>query len=77
MVDGLLSWYSYSISLQIEYRRNLDNLTVNAEGRPFQMLVFRGSPKSSRKLSSVIDEMRRSDEEIPTNRPLRQFPKVI
>ncbi|KAI3458400.1 hypothetical protein Pfo_015063 [Paulownia fortunei] len=60
---------------KIEYRRSLENLTLDAEGRPFQMLVFRGSPKSSRKLSRLIDEMRRSDEEIPSYKPLRRFPK--
>ncbi|GFP89405.1 cell division cycle 20.5 cofactor of apc complex [Phtheirospermum japonicum] len=57
--------------------RKLENLTLDAEGRPFQMLVFRGSPKSSRKPSHLIDEMRRSDEAIPITKPplLRRFPK--
>ncbi|KAL3622024.1 hypothetical protein CASFOL_034220 [Castilleja foliolosa] len=57
--------------------QKLENLTLDAEGRPFQMLVFRGSPKSSRKSSHLIDEMRRSDEAILTIKPplLRRFPK--
>ncbi|XP_041993254.1 cell division cycle 20.2, cofactor of APC complex-like [Salvia splendens] len=59
----------------IEYRKSLSNLTLNAEGRPFQMLVFRGSPKSSRKLSPMIDETRCCNNEALTCRPLRRFPK--
>ncbi|KAA8533941.1 hypothetical protein F0562_031458 [Nyssa sinensis] len=47
-----------------EYRRKVEeNLTMDSEGRPFRMLVFRGSPKSSRKSVRLIDELRRSDEE--------------
>ncbi|CAI9091936.1 OLC1v1027057C1 [Oldenlandia corymbosa var. corymbosa] len=60
-----------------EYRRKLkENLTLDVEGRPFRMLVFRGSPKSDRKSSRLIVEMRRSDEEVPwkSNRT-RSFPK--
>ncbi|XP_009759177.1 cell division cycle 20.5, cofactor of APC complex-like isoform X1 [Nicotiana sylvestris] len=49
-----------------EYRRKMEeNLKLDVEGRPFRMLVFRGSPKSSRQSTRLIDEMRRSDEEIP------------
>ncbi|KAK6135548.1 hypothetical protein DH2020_030719 [Rehmannia glutinosa] len=59
---------------QIEYRKKLENLTLDSEGRPFQMMVFRGSPKSSRKPSHLIDEMRHSDE-ISIHKPLRRFPK--
>ncbi|XP_022891243.1 cell division cycle 20.2, cofactor of APC complex-like isoform X2 [Olea europaea var. sylvestris] len=60
-----------------EYRRKLENnLKLDVEGRPFQMLVFRGSPKSSRKSNRLIDEMRRSDEEILNHKSRRQFPKV-
>ncbi|GJR96010.1 histone H3.v1-like protein isoform X2 [Tanacetum coccineum] len=47
-----------------EYRRIIDgNLTLDSEGRPFRLLVFRGSPKSSRKSIRYIDELRRNDEE--------------
>ncbi|XP_057778495.1 cell division cycle 20.3, cofactor of APC complex-like [Salvia miltiorrhiza] len=59
----------------IEYRKSLSNLTLNADGRPFQMLVFRGSPKSSRKPNPMVDETRRSNSEYPTCIPLRRFPK--
>ncbi|KAL6509397.1 hypothetical protein OROGR_022707 [Orobanche gracilis] len=59
----------------IEYRRKLENLTLDPQGRPFRMLVFRGSPKSSRKPIHLIDEMRRSDEKILSEKPLRRFPK--
>ncbi|KAL6980950.1 hypothetical protein U1Q18_022586 [Sarracenia purpurea var. burkii] len=46
------------------YRQKLEeNLTLDSEGRPFRMLVFRGSPKSRRKSLRLIDEMRRSEEE--------------
>ncbi|XP_016456520.2 cell division cycle 20.3, cofactor of APC complex-like [Nicotiana tabacum] len=49
-----------------EYRKKMEeNLKLDVEGRPFRMLVFRGSPKSSRQSTRLIDEMRRSDEEIP------------
>lgn len=57
-----------------------ENLKLDVEGRPFRMLVFRGSPKSSRQSTRLIDEMRRSDKEIPlqTNdsRRYRKFPLV-
>ncbi|KAK2988944.1 hypothetical protein RJ640_026212 [Escallonia rubra] len=63
-----------------EYRRKLEeNLTLDCEGRPFRMLVFRGSPKSNRKSSRLIDEMRRSDEETlytcNNTKPQRCLPK--
>ncbi|KAH7854218.1 hypothetical protein Vadar_011454 [Vaccinium darrowii] len=46
------------------YRQKLDdNLTLDSDGRPFKMLVFRGSPKSSRKSMRHIDEIRRSDDD--------------
>lgn len=35
---------------------------MDSEGKPFRMLVFRGSPKSSRKSMRHIDEMREEDE---------------
>ncbi|KZV34904.1 cell division cycle 20.5, cofactor of APC complex-like [Dorcoceras hygrometricum] len=61
----------------IAYRKKLEDLTLDVEGRPFKMLVFRGSPKSSRTTQSphMIDEMRSSDENILDHKPLRQFPK--
>ncbi|XP_076948433.1 cell division cycle 20.5, cofactor of APC complex-like [Bidens hawaiensis] len=47
-----------------EYRRIMEgNLTLDSEGRPFRLLVFRGSPKSSRKSIKYVDEIRRDDEE--------------
>nr|XP_027101327.1 cell division cycle 20.5, cofactor of APC complex-like [Coffea arabica]XP_027109613.1 cell division cycle 20.5, cofactor of APC complex-like [Coffea arabica] len=62
-----------------EYSRKLkENLTLDVEGRPYRMLVFRGSPKSSRKSSRLIDEMRRSDEDTTNTRDSnknRSFPK--
>ncbi|KAK9913924.1 hypothetical protein M0R45_037723 [Rubus argutus] len=39
-----------------------DQLTLDSDGNPFKMLVFRGSPKSNRKSLRCVDEMRRSDE---------------
>ncbi|KAF3630912.1 putative ATP synthase subunit delta', mitochondrial-like [Capsicum annuum] len=64
-----------------EYRRKMEeNLNLDVQGRPFRMLVFRGSPKSCRQSTRLIDEMRRSDEEVPlkTNdtRRYRKFPLV-
>lgn len=45
------------------YRQKLDEkLSLDSEGKPFRMLVFRGSPKSSRKSMRHIDEMREEDE---------------
>ncbi|XP_071707933.1 cell division cycle 20.5, cofactor of APC complex-like [Rutidosis leptorrhynchoides] len=47
-----------------EYRKLIEgNLTLDSQGRPFRMLVFRGSPKTERKSIRYIDELRRSDEE--------------
>ncbi|PSS33230.1 Cell division cycle 20.1, cofactor of APC complex like [Actinidia chinensis var. chinensis] len=63
-----------------KYRQKLEeNLSLDSEGRPFKMLIFRGSPKSSRKSLRLIDEMRRSEEEAfnYTNnvKQYRSFPK--
>ncbi|GMP23773.1 hypothetical protein CsSME_00001250 [Camellia sinensis var. sinensis] len=63
-----------------EYRQKVEeNLNLDSEGRPFKMLVFRGSPKSSRKSLRLVDEMRRSEEEAfnHTNntKQYRNFPK--
>nr|GEX61926.1 cell division cycle 20.5, cofactor of APC complex-like [Tanacetum cinerariifolium] len=56
--------YPAKCSFGAEYRRIIDgNLTLDSEGRPFRLLVFRGSPKSSRKSIRYIDELRRNDEE--------------
>ncbi|KAJ1389057.1 WD40/YVTN repeat-like-containing domain superfamily, partial [Sesbania bispinosa] len=44
------------------YRQKVDEkLSLNSEGKPFRMLVFRGSPKSSRKSIRHIDEMREEE----------------
>ena len=66
---------------QDKYRQKLEeNLSLDSEGRPFKILVFRGSPKSSRKSLRLIDEMRRNEEEAfnYTNnvKQYRFFPKV-
>lgn len=65
---------------QEAYRKILqDQLTLDSEGNPFKMLVFRGSPKSNRKPIRCVDEMRRSDEFDSNVRPiqLRSLPKVL
>ncbi|RDX71030.1 Cell division cycle 20.1, cofactor of APC complex, partial [Mucuna pruriens] len=44
------------------YRQIVDEkLSLDSEGKPFRMLVFRGSPKSSRKSFRHIDEMREEE----------------
>lgn len=57
-----------------------ENLNLDSDGRPFKMLVFRGSPKSSRKSIRHIDEMRRSEDEAlyyaKKATQYRYFPKV-
>ncbi|GMN41084.1 hypothetical protein TIFTF001_010297 [Ficus carica] len=63
------------------YRRKLEEkLTLDSEGKPFRMLVFRGSPKSSRKSIRYVDEMRRDDqiEELGkhTKHNFRSLPKM-
>ncbi|XP_052210149.1 cell division cycle 20.1, cofactor of APC complex-like isoform X2 [Diospyros lotus] len=61
-----------------KYRQKLEeNINLDSEGRPFRMLVFRGSPKSSRKSLRHIDEMRHSEEEALhcSNKQYRRFPK--
>ncbi|KAK1567807.1 hypothetical protein Q3G72_016862 [Acer saccharum] len=62
------------------YRQKIaENLTLDSEGRPFRMLVFRGSPKSSRNSCRRIDEIRMEDAEAMKNTtkqsPLRKLPK--
>ncbi|KAM5556965.1 cell division cycle 20.5, cofactor of APC complex-like [Rosa sericea] len=60
------------------YRQKLqDQLTLDSDGNPFKMLVFRGSPKSSRKPLRCVDEMRRSDDFDSNIKPtqLRSLPK--
>lgn len=65
---------------QEAYRQRLqDQLTLDSDGNPFKMLVFRGSPKSNRKSLRCVDEMRRSDE-FDSNikhTHLRSLPKVL
>ncbi|XVF54825.1 hypothetical protein PTKIN_Ptkin05aG0212900 [Pterospermum kingtungense] len=44
------------------YRQKLiENLSLDSEGRPFRIMVFRGSPKSSRKSIRFVDEMRQEE----------------
>ncbi|XP_030492144.1 cell division cycle 20.3, cofactor of APC complex-like [Cannabis sativa] len=46
------------------YRQKVeDNLTLDSQGNPFRMLVFRGSPKSNRRSIRCVDEKRRDEEE--------------
>ncbi|EEF51653.1 cell division cycle, putative [Ricinus communis] len=47
----------------------MENLTLDTEGRPLKMLVFRGSPKLSRKWTHLIDQMRTDDAEALRNSP--------
>ncbi|KAL9420529.1 hypothetical protein AB3S75_038159 [Citrus x aurantiifolia] len=50
------------------YRQKVaENLNLDSEGKPFRMLVFRGSPKSRRKSYRLIDELRREDAEALRN----------
>ncbi|EXC21080.1 Anaphase-promoting complex subunit cdc20 [Morus notabilis] len=63
------------------YRRKVEaKLTLDSEGKPFRMLVFRGSPKSSRKSIRCVDEMRQDEEEELQKHTkhynLRRLPKV-
>lgn len=65
---------------QEAYRQILqDQLTLDSDGNPFKMLVFRGSPKSNRKSLRCVDEMRRSDEFYGNikHTQLRSLPKVL
>ncbi|GMY06487.1 cell division cycle 20.5, cofactor of apc complex [Fagus crenata] len=62
------------------YRQKLEEkLTLDSEGRPFKMLVFRGSPKSSRRSVRLIDEMKREEVETldisPKQYQFRKLPK--
>lgn len=55
---------AYNSDFSEVYRQKLEEkLTLDSEGRPFRMLVFRGSPKSGRRSIHLIDEMRREEEE--------------
>ncbi|RVW98234.1 Cell division cycle 20.5, cofactor of APC complex [Vitis vinifera] len=70
-----LSWQQEHIEKDDEYRRKLEeNLFFDSEGRPFRMLVFRGSPKSSKKSIRFLDEMQQQDEaEALHNKNIKQF----
>ncbi|KAK1569118.1 hypothetical protein Q3G72_032762 [Acer saccharum] len=70
----------YNPKFNDAYRQKIaENLTLDSEGRPFRMLVFRGSPKSSRNSCRGIDEIRREDVEALKNTtkqsPRRKLPK--
>ncbi|KAK1568073.1 hypothetical protein Q3G72_020237 [Acer saccharum] len=70
----------YNPKFNDAYRQKIaENLTLDSEGRPFRMLVFRGSPKSSRNSCRGIDEIRREDAEALKNTtsqsPRRKLPK--
>lgn len=58
-----------------------DKLSLDSEGKPFRMLVFRGSPKSSRKSIRHIDEMREEEAAALLNsnnqHHYRRMPKVL
>lgn len=68
--------------LQDVYRRSLeDKLTLDSDGNPFRMLVFRGSPKSNRKPIRYVDLMRQDeakelDSSVKNVQP-RRLPKVL
>ncbi|XP_027367905.1 cell division cycle 20.5, cofactor of APC complex-like [Abrus precatorius] len=62
------------------YRQIVDEkLSLDSEGKPFKMLVFRGSPKSSRKSIRYIDEMREEEaatfQNTSNQRHYRRMPK--
>ncbi|QHO05031.1 hypothetical protein HN51_060380 [Arachis hypogaea] len=62
------------------YRKKVDEkLSLDSEGNPFKMLVFRGSPKSSRKSIRHIDEIREGEARALQNScnpyMLRKLPK--
>ncbi|XP_028791174.1 cell division cycle 20.5, cofactor of APC complex-like [Neltuma alba] len=67
-------------SFDQKYRQKVEEkLNLDSEGRPFRMLVFRGSPKSSRKSIRHIDEMREEEAAALQNSTnqhrIRQLPK--
>ncbi|XVF08553.1 hypothetical protein REPUB_Repub07fG0013100 [Reevesia pubescens] len=62
------------------YRQKLiENLSLDSEGRPFRIMVFRGSPKSGRKSIRFVDEIRQEDAAVFDNyskqAQYRYFPK--
>jgi len=65
------------------YRQIVDEkLSLDSEGKPFRMLVFRGSPKSSRKSIRYIDEIREEEAAALQNisnqhHSSRRLPKVL
>ncbi|XP_050221666.1 cell division cycle 20.3, cofactor of APC complex-like [Mercurialis annua] len=70
------------LTLNEAYQQKLtENINSDAEGRPFKMLVFSGSPKSNRNSINHIDQMRRDDAEAlrisnpNQNQCLRRLPK--
>jgi cell division cycle protein 20 (cofactor of APC complex) len=58
-----------------------EKLNLDSEGKPFRMLVFRGSPKSSKKSIRHIDQMQEEDAAALRNSGNqclpRRLPKVV
>ncbi|KAG4171209.1 hypothetical protein ERO13_A12G195300v2 [Gossypium hirsutum] len=51
--------FNTSSNFNQAYRQKLiENLSLDSQGRPFKIMVFRGSPKSSRKSIRFVDELR-------------------
>ncbi|KAH7692817.1 cell division cycle 20 cofactor of APC complex protein [Dioscorea alata] len=66
---------SPTLTSKEEYRRRLEeNLTLDDEGKPFRMLVFKPSPKKCKKSLFLVDEMLQ-DEKKPPQTP-RCIPTV-
>ncbi|KAK2454084.1 cell division cycle 20.2, cofactor of APC complex [Trifolium repens] len=60
------------------YRRKLDEkLNLDSEGKPFRMLVFRGSPKSSKKSIRHIDQMQEEDAAALRNSGNQRLPRRL
>ncbi|PIA32531.1 hypothetical protein AQUCO_04400020v1 [Aquilegia coerulea] len=65
-----------------EYRKWIEeNLTLGSDGKPYRMLVFRGTPKSGRTSVPPIDEFtkeeiqRKREEDLKLRKRIQQLPK--
>ncbi|XP_043717472.1 cell division cycle 20.2, cofactor of APC complex-like [Telopea speciosissima] len=67
---------SVELDYNNEYKRKVEEiLNLDSEGRPFRMLVFRGSPKTTRRYSRLIEVMEQDRVEITNNFKRSWLPK--
>lgn len=57
----MVSYFSVDSWQQVYRQKLIEHLSLHSEERPSRIMVFRGSPKSSRKSIRFVDEMRQEE----------------